>query len=62
VTIGDCTVICAGSVITNDVTIGEHVAVNLSCTIGQDAIVEHCATLSFCVRVPAVVKKTDRFS
>lgn len=46
VTIGEGTIICAGSVLTTDITVGAHVAVNLSCTIGHDAIVEDYATLS----------------
>jgi sugar O-acyltransferase (sialic acid O-acetyltransferase NeuD family) len=39
VTIGEGSIICAGNIITVDVEIGRHVIINLSCTIGHDAII-----------------------
>lgn len=45
VMIGEGSAICAGSVLTVDVEIGRHVAVNLNCTIGHDAIVQDYATV-----------------
>ncbi len=45
-TVGDGSVICAGTIITCDVTIGRHVHINLDCTIGHDAVLEDFATLA----------------
>ncbi len=36
--IGEGSIICAGTIITVDITIGSHVIINLDCTIGHDAI------------------------
>ena len=36
VTIGNGTIICAGTIITVDISIGSHVIINLDCTIGHD--------------------------
>jgi sugar O-acyltransferase (sialic acid O-acetyltransferase NeuD family) len=44
--IGPGSVICAGVVLTVDVTIGAHVHINLVCTIGHDVVIEDFATLS----------------
>jgi sugar O-acyltransferase (sialic acid O-acetyltransferase NeuD family) len=46
VAIGEGTIVCAGSIVTCDVTIGAHVAINLDCTIGHDARIADFATLS----------------
>ncbi len=46
VTIGPGTVICAGNILTTNITIGNHVIVNLDCTIGHDCSLEDFATLS----------------
>jgi len=40
------TVICAGNVITTNIRIGQHVHVNLSCTLGHDVIIGEFSTLS----------------
>ena len=45
VSIGEGSIICAGAIITVDVEIGNHVIVNLDCTIGHDAVLENFATL-----------------
>ena len=45
VEIGEGTVICAHSVLTVNIRIGEHVIVNLDCTIGHDAVLKDYATL-----------------
>lgn len=39
VQIGEGTIICAGTIITVDVKIGNHVIINLDCTIGHDDII-----------------------
>ena len=46
VEIGDGTVICAGNILTTNITLGQHVQVNLDCTIGHDVIMEDFATLA----------------
>jgi sugar O-acyltransferase (sialic acid O-acetyltransferase NeuD family) len=45
VTIGEGSIICAGTIITVDVSIGEHVIVNLDCTIGHDDTIRDFVTL-----------------
>jgi sugar O-acyltransferase (sialic acid O-acetyltransferase NeuD family) len=44
--IGEGTVICAGSILTTNITLGKHVQVNLDCTIGHDVVMEDYATLA----------------
>lgn len=47
--IGDGCIICAGSIITVNIRIGNHVIINIDCTIGHDAIIE-----DFCTILPSV--------
>lgn len=56
VTIGDGTIVCAGSIATVDVTIGSHVAINLDCTVGHDAVIGDFSTLSPGVHVSGNVR------
>lgn len=51
VQIGIGTIICAGSILTTDIKIGQHVIVNLDCTIGHDAIIDDYCTLSPSVNI-----------
>lgn len=44
--IGTGSIVCAGCIITTEVTIGSHVIINLDCSIGHDAILEDYVTLS----------------
>lgn len=44
-TIGEGTMICAGNIITTEITIGDHVIINLDCTVGHSAILEDFTTL-----------------
>lgn len=44
--IGEGSIICAGNVLTVNITIGNHVIVNLDCTIGHDSIIEDFVTIS----------------
>jgi sugar O-acyltransferase (sialic acid O-acetyltransferase NeuD family) len=44
--IGDGSIIAPGTIVTTNVTIGQHVTVNLSCTIGHDAVIEDYVTFS----------------
>lgn len=46
VEIGEGTIICAGVIATTNIRIGQHVHVNLNCTIGHDAVIGDYATLS----------------
>ena len=40
------TIICAGTILTTDITIGKHVIINLDCTVGHDSIIEDFVTIS----------------
>jgi len=46
VSVGPGSIICAGNIITVDVSIGAHVIINLDCTVGHDSILEDYVTLS----------------
>lgn len=46
VTIGAGTVICAGTVLTTNIKIGNHVHINVGCTVSHDAELSDFATLS----------------
>jgi sugar O-acyltransferase (sialic acid O-acetyltransferase NeuD family) len=46
VTIGPGSIVCAGNILTVNIRIGEHVIVNLDCTIGHDTIIEDYVTMS----------------
>lgn len=39
VQIGDGSIICAGNILTVDISIGRHVILNLCCTVGHDSII-----------------------
>ncbi len=45
VSIGEGSIICAGTIATVDITIGKHNIINLDCTIGHDAVLEDYVTL-----------------
>ncbi|MFR4518306.1 MAG: transferase [Dorea sp.] len=38
-------ILCAGTILTTNITIGKHVIINLDCTVGHDAIIEDYSTL-----------------
>lgn len=46
VSLGEGTVVCAGSIITTQVTIGNHVNINLGCTVGHDVVIEDFVNVS----------------
>jgi serine acetyltransferase len=46
VSFGEGTIICAGNIITVNISIGAHVIVNLDCTIGHDSVIEDFVTIS----------------
>lgn len=45
VEIGEGSIICAGTIITVDIRIGNHVIINLDCTIGHDVDIEDFVTI-----------------
>lgn len=45
VEIGEGTIICAGTIITVNIKIGNHVIINLDCTIGHDDVIEDYVTI-----------------
>lgn len=45
VDIGEGSIICAGTIITVDIKIGNHVIINLDCTIGHDDVIEDYVTI-----------------
>lgn len=46
VVIGEGTIICAGTLITTDIQIREHVILNLGCTVGHDTSIEPYVTVA----------------
>lgn len=46
VEIGEGTVVCAGNIITTQVKIGNHVNINLDCTVGHDVVIEDFVNIS----------------
>lgn len=43
---GPGAIICAGNILTVNITVGSHVIVNIDCTIGHDSIIEDYVTIS----------------
>ncbi len=54
VKIGEGTIICAHTIITVNVEIGNHVIINLDCTIGHDAVLHDFVTLYPSVNVSGI--------
>ncbi len=46
VTIGPGSIICAGSIMTVNITVGSHVILNLDCTVGHGSSIEDFVTIS----------------
>lgn len=46
VVLGEGSILCAGSIVTSNVTIGQHVHVNIGCTISHDVAIGDFSTLS----------------
>lgn len=42
---GEGTIVCAGNILTVNIKIGNHVIINLDCTVGHDAIIEDYSTI-----------------
>ncbi len=54
VTVGEGTMICAGTIITVNIEIGKHVIINLDCTVGHDAVLDDFVTLYPSVNVSGI--------
>ncbi len=54
--IGTGCVIAAGSILTSNITIGDHVHINLDCTVGHDVIMEDFSTLAPGVHISGRVR------
>lgn len=55
VTIGKGSIICAGTLITTDITLGDHVIVNIGSTLGHDVIMQDYVTVAPTVNVSGAV-------
>lgn len=55
IAMGDGTVICAGCILTTNITIGNQVQINLDCTIGHDVVMGDYTTLAPGVHVSGYV-------
>ncbi len=56
VVIGEGTIICAGTIVTVDISIGKHVIINLDCTLGHDDVIEDFVTIYPSVNVSGNVR------
>ena len=56
VSVGEGTIICAGTIITVDIEIGKHVIINLDCTVGHDTVIEELVTIYPSVNVSGMVR------
>lgn len=45
VIIGEGSIVCAGTILTVDITIGKHVIINLDCTVGHDVVLNDFITV-----------------
>jgi sugar O-acyltransferase (sialic acid O-acetyltransferase NeuD family) len=52
---GQGAIICAGNILTTNITIGNHVIINLDCTIGHDVIIGDYTTLTPGIHVSGCV-------
>ncbi|MBR6095587.1 MAG: acetyltransferase [Oscillospiraceae bacterium] len=59
VQLGEGNIICAGTVLTVDITIGSHNLINWDCTIGHDAVIGSFVTLNPSVNVSGNVRLSD---
>jgi len=60
VTVGEGSLICAGNIITTNIAIGEHVHLNLDCTVGHDVIIGDYSTISPGVHISGYVQMGKR--
>lgn len=55
ITFGNGVVICAGSILTTNIVVGDHVQINLDCTVGHDVTLDDFATLAPGVHISGCV-------
>jgi sugar O-acyltransferase (sialic acid O-acetyltransferase NeuD family) len=60
VEMGEGTVICAGNILTTNITLGRHVQINLDCTVGHDVVMGDFTTLAPGVHVSGWVHMGKR--
>jgi sugar O-acyltransferase (sialic acid O-acetyltransferase NeuD family) len=58
--IGEGTVICAGTILTTNITLGRHVQINLDCTVGHNVVMGAYTTLTPGVHVSGWVHMGER--
>jgi sugar O-acyltransferase (sialic acid O-acetyltransferase NeuD family) len=58
--VGIGTVICAGNILTVNITLGQHVQINLDCTIGHNAVIGDYTTLAPGVHISGWVQIGQR--
>ena len=46
ITFGTGTIVCAGNILTTNITVGQHVQINIDCTVGHEAILSDFTTLA----------------
>ena len=56
VDVGEGTIICAHTIITVNISIGNHVIINLDCTIGHDAVIHDFVTMYPSVNVSGITE------
>ncbi|MDA8226634.1 MAG: acetyltransferase [Desulfitobacterium hafniense] len=54
--IGEGTIICVGNIVTTNIIIGNHVILNLDCTVGHDAVIDDYCTIAPSVNISGNVK------
>lgn len=59
VNIGEGTIICAHTIVTVNIEIGNHVIINLDCTVGHDAILKDFVTLYPSVNVSGITNVAE---
>lgn len=59
VSFGEGSIVCAGNIITANIEIGNHVIINLDCTIGHDAVLGHYTTVLPSVNVSGFVRTEE---
>jgi len=59
VSIGEGAVICVGTVLTTNITIGDHAQINLNCTVGHDVVMGNYVTLAPGVHISGCVRIGD---
>lgn len=56
VTIGDGSIVCAGTILTVNIDVGKHVHINLDCTVGHDVSIGSFTTISPGVHISGNVR------